>query len=427
MSVTINLILIIAAVVFSGVFATLTFSLRDFSRGKLEMALSNRGKESWLEPTIVHSSELAFLTASIRLIFNILILLCSLHLVRDRGWDYWQEYLIAAGGSAIVTIFSSVTIPHALAYNAGESIIAMCARPLHGLRTIFAPLSKILHITDSVIKRATSKPESTAQEHAENDLQSEIMAVVEEGEKTGVVNEVEREMIESIIQFRDTSVAQVMTTRPDMIALSIDSSLEKIRGLMEESGHSRIPLYEGSIDHVVGVLYARDLLKFVGESADQFDARNVMRPPVFIPDSKPLRDLLQDFRLQKVHIAIVLDEYGGTAGLVTIEDVLEELVGEISDEHEPIEPAIFHRLDQLTAEVDAKLHIDELNRLMGTHLPEEADYDTLAGFITTHLGSIPAVDTEFEHDGAKFHILEAEPQRVLRVRIQLLPIPASSE
>ncbi|MBC7782310.1 MAG: HlyC/CorC family transporter [Burkholderiales bacterium] len=425
MSLALNILIIAVAVVLSGIFATLTYSLRDYSRAKLESALTARGREQWLDPTLLHSPELAFLTASIRLLCNMVVLLGLLFLVRGRMPE-WLEYVVSASGAAVLTIIASVTIPHALAAAAGETFIAIFVAPLHGLRGLFRPLTKLLQVTEHVVRRATAARDGHERETPGEELQSEILAAVEEGEKTGVVNESEREMIESIIEFRDTSVAQVMTTRPDMIALAVEAPLEKASGLMEESGHSRIPLYEGSIDHVVGVLYARDLLKYVGESAAHFVMREVMRPPFFVPDSKPLRDLLQDFRLQKVHIAIVLDEYGGTAGLVTIEDVLEELVGEISDEHEPIEPAVFHRLDEMTAEVDAKLHVDELNRLLGTNLPEDGAYETLSGFISTHLGSIPKAGVEFEYNGVKFAILEAEPQRISRVKVQMLPIVAEN-
>src|SRR5262249_10236267 len=149
---------------------------------------------------------------------------------------------------------------------------------------------------------------------------------------------------------------------------------------VEESGVSRIPVYEGTLDKVVGVLYARDLLKYVGEEVEKFDVRAAMRPPYFVPETTLLKDLLSNFRLQKVHIAIVLDEYGGTAGVVTIEDGLEELVGDISDEHEPSEPAMLKQVSENTWEADARVYVNELNRTVGLNLPEDQGYDTLAGF-----------------------------------------------
>lgn len=426
MSLPLTILLICVSLLLSGLFAALTYSLRDFSRAKLSDLLERRGREALLEPTVDNAGELAFITASIRLLFNAIVLLGTLHAVRDRGWPEWAEYLAGASFALVATILASVTIPHALAQHLAEPIIALFARPLHGIRIVCKPLIKLLWLVEGVVERATAGPSDTPSK-ANEELQSEILAVVEEGEKEGVVDETEREMIESVITFRATTVLQVMTARPDIVGLPVDAGLEKFRGLMEESGHSRIPLYEGSLDHIVGILYARDLLKYIGEPIDKFDVRQVMRPPFFVPETKLLRDLLQDFRLQKVHIAIVLDEYGGTAGLVTIEDVLEELVGEISDEHEPIEEATFKRIDDNTAEVDARIHVDELNRLLGTHLPEDAGFDTVGGFISTHLGRIPEAGTEFVHDGAKFHVIAAEPQRVGRVRVTIMPqVPATA-
>jgi CBS domain containing-hemolysin-like protein len=231
-------------------------------------------------------------------------------------------------------------------------------------------------------------------------------------------------MIESVIRLRATTAGQVMSPRPEIIGLELGSTLAHVKQTLEESGHSRIPVYEGTLDHIVGILYARDLLKFLGQATLKFDVRSAMRPAYFVPEVKPLRDLLHDFRLQKVHIAIVLDEYGGTSGLVTIEDVLEELVGDISDEHEPLEPAMFKRVSENVAEADARMYIDELNRLMGLNLPEDAGYDTLGGFVTTTLGRIPEKGTTFEHEGSRFTVLDAEPQKVNRVRIELIPQPA---
>ena len=196
-------------------------------------------------------------------------------------------------------------------------------------------------------------------------------------------------MIESVIQFHDTTAGQIMTPRPEIVGVEVGSTLAHVKEMLEESGHSRLPVFDGTLDHIIGVLHARDLLKHIGLPAGQFNVKSAMRPAYFVPETKPLRDLLADFRLQKVHLAIVIDEYGGTAGLVTIEDVLEELVGDIADEHEPVEPAMFKRLDDNSADVDARIYLDELNRLMGLNLPEDAGYDTLGGYVSTTLGKIP--------------------------------------
>src|SRR5687768_12013348 len=273
---------------------------------------------------------------------------------------------------------------------------------------------------DDLIRRAVGAPADTEAEH----IEQEILSAVEEGAAEGIVGEEEREMIESVIEFRDTTAGQIMTPRPEIVGLELTARLDDVKRLLEGSGHSRIPVFDGTLDHVVGVLYARDLVPYVGQPAHRFDLRSALRPPLYVPETKPLRDLLHDFRVQKVHIAIVLDEYGGTAGLITIEDILEELVGDISDEHEPLEPQMFKRLSETTAEADARMYIDELNRRMSLTLPEDAGYDTLGGFVSTTLGRIPAKGETFDTTGIKFTVLDAEPQKVNRVRVELVPQPA---
>lgn len=420
-------LLVIAAIVVLAVlatlfFATLSYSLRDFSRARLAEYLEIHGKSHWLGPIMDHRQDLTFVTAVGRLVANVIILLGMLRLFAGRAHSLAAEYFVATIATLCITLVCSVAVPHAAARYAGATFIGMFAGFLHFLRLAMLPVTQIMHAVDGLVRRATgasSEPEA-------DQIEQEILSVVEEGEKEGVVDEEEREMIESVIEFRDTQVGQIMTARPEIVGLELKSSLTEVKSTLEESGHSRIPVYDGTLDHIVGILYARDLLKHLGQPPDRFDIRSAIRPAIYVPETKPLRDLLNDFRLQKVHIAIVLDEYGGTAGLVTIEDILEELVGDISDEHEPAEPAMLKKLDDHTWEADARIYLDELNRQVGLSIPEDQGFDTLGGFISTTLGRIPPVGTLFEHANVKYTILSAEPQKVNRVRIELAPAPVQS-
>lgn len=419
MSIVVLLILIAVAALCSLGFATLTYSLRDLSRVRLGEALQRRGRSELLEPTIGRLNELVLATAIGRLLGNTLVLLGVLYLFERNGFRTAARYAWSVVTAGSISLFFSVAIPHAWARYSGDSIVAASARFLHGFRTAMLFVTVPMRWVDDLVRRAVGA-------HADNDsehIEQEILSAVQEGAAEGIVGEQEREMIESVIQFRDTTAGQIMTARPEIVGLELSAPLHEVKRHIEESGHSRIPVYDGTLDHIVGVLYARDLLRHVGEPPERFDLRSALRPPLYVPETKPLRDLLHEFRSKKVHIAIVLDEYGGCAGLITIEDVLEELVGDISDEHEPIEPAMFKRLSENVAEADARIYVDELNRLMGLNLPEDAGYDTLGGFVSTTLGRIPAKDTTFEADGAKFTVLEAEPQKVSRVRIELVPQP----
>jgi CBS domain containing-hemolysin-like protein len=419
MSVAIDLVLTVLSTMASLVFATLTYSLRDLSRVRLAEALERRGRAAWLEPTIARLNELVLATAIGRLFSNTLILLGVLHLLERAGHGTAARYTLAVLVAGTISLLFSVALPHALARYSGDSIVASSVRFLHAFRTALLPITVPMRWIDDLVRRATGAPANTEAEH----IEQEILSAVEEGAAEGIVGDEEREMIESVIEFRDTTAGQIMTPRPDIVGLELTARIEEVKRVIEESGHSRIPVYDGTLDHIVGVLYARDLVHYVGQPAERFDLRSTLRPPLYVPETKPLRDLLREFRSRKVHIAIVLDEYGGCAGLITIEDVLEELVGDISDEHEPLEPAMFKRLSEHLAEADARMYIDELNRLMGLNLPEDAGYDTLGGFVSTTLGRIPEAGTTFDADGAKFTVLDAEPQKVNRVRVELVPEP----
>jgi putative hemolysin len=414
---------LLGAAVASLLFSTLTYSLRELSRVRLAEYLQRRGRQDKLDPTMQHLGDLVFVTAVGRLFANLFVVLFALWLLDTTGYGPAARYALAAVVAGLLHLFVSVAVPNALARHAADAIVASQVGLLDLLRRALWPLTKVMHMVDDVVKRATGA--SMAAEPAQV-IQQEILSVVEEGEKEGVVGEEEREMIESVIQFRATTSGQIMTARPEIIALPLDATLPTVKQTLEESGHSRIPVYDKTLDHVVGILYARDLLKFLGQATLRFDMRSALRPADFVPETKPLRDLLHDFRVKKVHLAIVLDEYGGTTGLVTIEDVLEELVGDISDEHEPLGPALFKPLSETTAEADARMYIDQLNRRMSLNLPEDAGFDTVGGYVTTTLGRIPEAGTTFEHEGVRFTVLEAEPQKVNRVRIEVVPQPAEA-
>jgi CBS domain containing-hemolysin-like protein len=421
MTPLLTILIVALSATVSLILATLTYSLRDFSRPRLADALDRAGRADKLDRTVDRASEYVFLTAFGRLIANMFILLGVLHQTKQWVPNEWGQYGAAILVTAVVALLFSVLVPHSLARHVGEPIIARSVGLLEALYAVLRPFLKLMHATDRIVQSAAAAPADEQQEKREEELQEELLSVVEEGAKEGVVDSEEREMIESVIEFSDHTVADAMTTYAEVVALPADVTLDEARKMIEESGHSRIPIYEDSLDHVVGVLYARDLIQWVGTPVDGFDVKQVMRKPLIVIESKPLPDLLRDFRVSKVHIAIVVNEYGGTAGLITIEDVLEELVGDISDEHEPEEAALFHKIDSHAFDVDARLPVDDFVRLTGIAMPEERDFDTIAGFVSTTMGRIPTAGTEFEYAGARFSVVDAEPHRVNRVKVELLP------
>jgi CBS domain containing-hemolysin-like protein len=210
-----------------------------------------------------------------------------------------------------------------------------------------------------------------------------------------------------------------MTPRTDIIAIDVDSDRQTVLETITNAGHSRLPVYEENIDKIVGMIYAKDLLMEIDKEQSDFKVREHMRQAYYVPETKHLRELLHEFQNQKLHVAVVLDEYGGTAGIVTIEDILEELVGEITDEYEktPIEP--ISKLTDGTYEVDARTSVDDVNDELDMELPEEKDYDSIGGFVFSYLGYIPKTSERFDYNGIEFTISSAEPRRIRRIRIKL--------
>jgi putative hemolysin len=420
---------LLAAAVAAVFFSTLSYALRDYSRSRLAERLDRygRGGPVALDWVSDHARDLIFVTAVARMTANLLMYVCVLRLTAFTGDRMLVQDALSVLAAGVVTLFASVAIPHAAARYAGETFIALFLPVLRLVRVALLPVTQVSHAVDALFRRASGGVESNLQVLNE-EIGEEILSVVDQGQKEGVVDPQERAMIESVIHFRETTAGQIMTPRPEMVTIELPATLDEVRRTVETSGHSRIPVFERSLDGgIVGVLYARDLLPYVGQpiGAQPFDLRGTVRPAFFVPETKPLRDLLQDFRLRKVHLAVILDEYGGTAGLVTIEDILEELVGDISDEHETAEPAQIQRVDDHTWEADARAYVDDLNAAVGLDLPDDAGFDTLGGFVTTSLSRIPAAGTAFEQGGVRYLVLAAEPQRVTRVRIELPPAPAT--
>jgi CBS domain containing-hemolysin-like protein len=230
-------------------------------------------------------------------------------------------------------------------------------------------------------------------------------------------------MMENVVEFSDTLVGSIMTPRTAIEGIEYTDDLAAIRGFMHDDGHSRVPVYEESLDHVVGVLYVKDLVRWIGADARDFKLRPLLRDPIRVPESKRVSDLLREFQRGKVHMAIVVDEYGGTAGLVTIEDVLEEIVGEIRDEHdapEAAEPA-FREVAAGMLEADGRCLVADLNARLETRLPEDEGFDTVAGFVLARLGRVPEVGAVVEDGGARVRVLAAGPTAITRVSVERLP------
>ncbi|MFQ5769158.1 MAG: hemolysin family protein [bacterium] len=245
-----------------------------------------------------------------------------------------------------------------------------------------------------------------------------IMAMVEDGDEVGNLEDSERAMIHSIFEFGETEVHEIMVPRIDMVCVEENINLEELTNLIKEKGHSRIPLYREGVDNILGIIHAKDLLRIIKEkeSSEKIDLIALARPAYFVPESKKLHHLLKEFQQEKSHMAIVVDEYGGTAGLVTLEDVIEEIVGDIQDEYDQ-EPPLYRKLDENTFMVDAKIDLHELNEILEIEIPTEGEYESLGGFILSLTGYVPEEKEVVEYNSYKFVVEKIERNRIVWVKI----------
>jgi putative hemolysin len=324
------------------------------------------------------------------------------------------------GGVLLVFLVLVHGLMRGLALAAPERFLLVLLPFAESLRVVLHPLRWLWVGLVRAAQRALGVQERNGEEPGE-EARDEILDKVSEGEHEGAIDDEEREMIESIIEFRDREVSEVMTPRTSVVSLSAETELGEAIRTIESSGHSRIPVWRDSIDNVIGILYAKDVLSPTRDEGGQLPPLDaVLREPQFIPETTKVMGLLRRLRSEKVHLAIVLDEYGGMSGLVTIEDVLEEIVGDIRDEYDQKEDQegepIVKREDGSTS-LSAQLRIDELNEALSVEIPEEEGYDTLGGFLFSRMGRIPEVGDTFDLGSLHFEVEDADARRIKRVHL----------
>ena len=407
-------------------FSVNAITLRRFSHVKLMEAFKPKNKktnpEEITDKLTAKAEELILACSFYRLILNLSILLLLIDVFANPGptpqsakplTGYILTFIVAI---AIISVFS-LAIPHAWAKYAGEKFLSRTYKLLMGFAILATPVLYIFALYDGFVRRLAGVAETTPQERQE-EKQEEFLTGLERRRTEGVLDEEEQEMIENVLELSSSTADEIMTPRTDIIAVEVNADLQKVLDTITTAGHTRVPVYKDNIDNIIGLVYAKDLLAEIGKTGTDFKLRDKIRKAYFVPESKPLRVLLHEFQNQKLHIAVVLDEYGGTAGIVTLEDILEELVGEITDEYEETPPEPIRKIDQNTIEADARTYIDDLNDQLELNLPEDEDYETIGGFVFSRLGYIPKTGENFDYENLKFTIASAEARRIKRIRIQ---------
>lgn len=396
-------------------------ALRVFSRLRLQEAFKTANGEErpeLVEKVAENADRLILACAFYRLVFNIGALLMMVALMGALHTELnWAAYGVAFVVSLAIFSVFSLAIPYAWAKYAGEKLISRTFWILMAFSAMASPILHILQLYDGFVRRLAGVPAATPETEQE-ERQEEFLEDLEQRRMEGAVDEEEQEMIENVLELSERTAAEIMTPRTDLVAVDVHADLPTVLDAIHKVGHSRIPVYEGTIDNIVGLIYAKDLLVEIGKQSDEFSLRERMREAYFVPETKPLRALLHEFQNQKLHIAVVLDEYGGTAGIVTLEDIIEELVGDIADEYEETPQESVRKIDENTLEVDARTYVEDLNDEYELDLPEDEDYDTVGGFVFSRLGYVPKAGEDFDYENLKFTIASAEPRRVKRVRIQ---------
>lgn len=418
-----------------GVLSALFHSLKEMSRARLESIAAirqnsgaTRRADAILSDPEAHATACALprvllnLVAAVASTFAVAAFMQSELTPEAQTGPGWRE---AVGGialaSALIWIFG-LLIPQSVARHVPEATVYAWSPLIRMLYGISAPVRALGGLVDEIVKRLAGRTDADAS----HEIQQELLDVVQEAREDGQFDEREKSMIEAVVNFRNLTVRQVMTPRTEIAAMELTDSLSDVTAYIRTCGHSRIPVFEGSLDSIVGFFYVKDLMRWLAGDASRggktFDFRSILRPAMFVPETKTVRETLHEMLARKVHIAVVADEFGGTAGLVTVEDIMEEIVGEIQDEYETTPDAgaspIRLNRDARTAEIDARAYIDDVNSAispLGVEIPESPEYETVAGFVAVTLGHIPIKGEELRFVGGTVKVIEAEPKRAVRV------------
>lgn len=325
------------------------------------------------------------------------------------------SFILITAVVAYITLVLGELVPKRMALQKSDKVALSVAKPIAFISKIAYPIVKLLtNSTNLIVKLMGGSIKYDSQQITEE----EIRLMINVGEERGIIQETETEMINSIFEFDDTVVKEVMTPRTDMVTVNVNAKIEEILDVIVEEHFSRIPVYEDTIDNIIGILYVKDLFGIIkkGEGLEVC-LKDMIRDAYYVSEYKKIDELFKEMQKSKNHIAIVIDEYGGTAGLITIEDLLEEIVGNIFDEYDDV-VLEYEQVNSDTYLVNGMLSLDEVNHIMDIELPEdELEFDTISGMVLSLSGKMPEVGDEVEFDGIKFRIEEVEDKRITKIRI----------
>ena len=357
-----------------------------------------------------------------RLLLGIIFSLATMFIAILTGRAGFQSIGMLLLFVAIFILVCEHVLPLLIVRRNPERVLEVLLPPFDVAARFLHPLTgNLVRLTATESRRDRIEANSTGNGAAETESGEIAHAYLEAGAEQGLIEGDERRLLQSIVDFGDTLVREVMTPRPDMVAIRAEATFDDLRALFREQEYSRIPVYKENLDNIVGFVFIKDLIRLdppeSGQARLQPDLPRFIRPATFVPETKRVAEMLKEFQRKQVQIAIAVDEYGGTAGLVTIEDLLEEIVGEIRDEYDvETEPVVDE--GQGSFVFSGKVNIDEVRNRLGVQIEPEG-FETVGGYLLTRVGRVPAVGETFEFDGLKIEVLEAERRRIHKVRMRL--------
>jgi putative hemolysin len=402
---------VVLGILFLGLAAAAEMAFASLNRNELRhMAAEQRRRGQLAETLLTEPARLLSTLMVTKVLASSAVIVGVTFLADHYGNGQWLGWWLA-GGIALILVVQILS--RAWVVGREERVTVALASLVRVLAIVLSPITALLRRIGGGAVRKGAAPESVFLS------EDGLRFLLNVSDEQAVIEDEEKEMIASIFEFSDKLVREVMVPRMDMAAVSSDISMLEALEVILKAGHSRIPIYRDSIDNVQGVLYAKDLLKYLRDGRTDTPIGKIARPAYFIPESKKVDELLQELQKRKVHMAVVVDEYGGTAGLVTIEDLLEEIVGEIQDEYDAEEPTV-EAVNTYEYLFDARVPIDEVNKLLGVELPDEGG-DTLGGFIYSQLGKVPALGDRVEYQNVTIEVLSVNGRRIKQVRAILTP------
>ena len=413
------LIFLVALLVLSAIFSSAETAFLSTNKIRLRNLQEDGDKKADLVLDLLENQNRLISTL---LVGNNIVNISSSALATKMATDYFGDagVGIATGIMTLLVLVFGEVVPKNLAAAHAEGWAMFVAPFIKLVSVILTPLVFLLTKLSDTVVRFSKKNE----EEDPTITEDEFKILVNVGQEEGVFDESETEMINSIMEFDETYVKAIMVPRIDIVAVDVDDSINDALRLIIDGGHSRIPAYEESIDNIVGILYAKDIFEHLNANFDELKVKELIRDAYYIPETKKVSDLLNELRLKKVHMAIILDEYGGTNGLVTIEDLIEEIIGDIQDEYDAEEDLIvMHSDNQLVA--DARAPIGDVEEAFDMELDEEiledSEADTIGGLAFEHLGGIPEVNDEVTVGRFLIRIVNVSGRRITKVEVTLLP------